>query len=615
MTPLPNTSRQALIMGSVAGTLLVGSLGLAASPALADYKAKVQNGTLQINGDHASDKLVVSADATTLFVDVGADGTTDFSFARSSVNAINISAGAGDDEVTIQNMVNATTPITIDGGAGDDRLIGGNGVETLIGGSGDDFIDGNIGADTALMGAGNDRFQWDPGDGSDTVEGQAGKDAMDFNGSNAAEEIDVTANGSRVRLHRNVAAITMDFNGVEALNVRDLGGADTTTVGDLAGTDLDDANVDLNAVTGDGDGAADAVVAQGTAQADQASVTTDDTGAAVVSGLAARVHVIGGEPANDRVDVAGLGGDDELNAGVEVIAPLSVHLTGGEGSDTATYDGTRGDDTIGIALNGTEVAAFGPGTSVVDTSTEKLVVEGGAGDDTVNGQNGIGTRTALTVDGGNGDDTLGGGDGDDLLLGGGGDDHVDGNRGTDTALLGSGSDRFQWDPGDGNDTVEGQSGRDALDFNGSNAAEEIDASANGSRVRLTRNVAAITMDLDGIDALNIRALGSADQITLGDLSGTDVDTAAVDLGAFDGTGDGAADTVIQNGTDKADRVHLTRTDTGVFVNGLVPDTTITGGEPANDRLQLNTLGGNDTVTIGSGVSDVLTPSVDLGADQ
>ena len=34
-----------------------------------------------------------------------------------------------------------------------------------------------------LMGAGDDTFVWDPGDGSDTVEGQAGADTLLFNGS------------------------------------------------------------------------------------------------------------------------------------------------------------------------------------------------------------------------------------------------------------------------------------------------------------------------------------------------------------------------------------------------------------------------------------------------
>src|SRR4051794_41482223 len=45
---------------------------------------------------------------------------------------------------------------------------------TLFRSGGDDFIDGNTGNDTANLGAGADTFQWDPGDGSDTIEGQVG---------------------------------------------------------------------------------------------------------------------------------------------------------------------------------------------------------------------------------------------------------------------------------------------------------------------------------------------------------------------------------------------------------------------------------------------------------
>ena len=84
-----------------------------------------------------------------------------------------------------------------------------------MGGNGNDTIDGNRGNDIGARGGGNDTFIWDPGDGSDTVEGQGGNDAMNFNGSNASEKIDVSANGSRVRLFRDVAAITMDLNGIE----------------------------------------------------------------------------------------------------------------------------------------------------------------------------------------------------------------------------------------------------------------------------------------------------------------------------------------------------------------------------------------------------------------
>ena len=116
------------------------------------------------------------------------------------------------------------------------------------------------------MGAGDDRFTWDPGDGSDTIEGQDGRDAMTFNGANVAEAFDVSANGGRVRFFRNVANITMDLNDVEAIDLNALGGADTVTVNDVSGTDVTAVNADLAAAIGGaaGDGAADQVVVNAT---------------------------------------------------------------------------------------------------------------------------------------------------------------------------------------------------------------------------------------------------------------------------------------------------------------------------------------------------------------
>ena len=99
-------------------------------------------------------------------------------------------------------------------------------------------MDGNIGADTLHGGSGNDHLQWDPGDGSDVVEGDGGTDTLDFNGSNAGEKITLLANGPRVTLFRNIANITLDVDGVEAAAIRALGSADDVTVGDLTGTDL-----------------------------------------------------------------------------------------------------------------------------------------------------------------------------------------------------------------------------------------------------------------------------------------------------------------------------------------------------------------------------------------
>jgi hypothetical protein len=595
-------------------------LGFAADPAAAAYKAQVQAGTLQIVGDSASDKLALLPTPTDLQLDVGDDGTIDFAFDRSTFSAVNVQAGGGNDEVRVAPTASPLSNLTIDGGAGDDTLIGGDGDDTLNGGAGNDFVDGGRGSDTALLGAGRDTFVWNPGEGSDTVEGQGGNDTLDFNGSNAAEKIDISSNGSRVRFFRDVASVTMDLNGIEALDLSTLGSPDTVTVGDLTGTDLKNANIDLGspAGSGSGDGAADTVIVNGTDGADNVNVSSAG-GDVLVSGLSTDVQVAGAEAANDNVDVNTLGGDDTINTGLGLSGPAAVNIDGGSGTDTENYSGTPFADTIGIARgNSTGVAVFGTaGTPAVATAVENVDVQGLGGDDTITGQNGIAGLTQLTIDGGAGDDTIQGGDGDDTLIGGPGSDSVIGGRGADVALLGGGDDTFTWNPGDGSDTVEGQAGSDDLEFNGSNASEKIDLSANGSRVRLFRDVASVTMDLNGIEGLNLRTLDSPDTVTVNDLTGTDLKTANIDLSGSGtpGTGDGATDAVIVNGTAGPDRVRVIRSGAQVQMTGLVPRLSISGSEPALDTLAINTLAGADTVNVAADVSQLISPVVDLGADQ
>jgi Ca2+-binding RTX toxin-like protein len=612
-------NRRGLLAGALAAGCAIGLFGLTAPSAEAAYKAQVQTGTLHIIGDAASDKLSLSlspTDPNTLLVDVGEDGTTDFAFGRSTFTAIDVEAGGGNDEVRILGDV---PNVTVNGGAGDDTIIGGDGADVLLGGPGDDTIDGGRGNDTLDGGAGKDRFLWDPGDGSDSVEGGAGNDVLEFHGSNANENVDVSANGSRVRLFRDVAAINMDLNGVEGLDLSTLGGTDTVTVGDLTGTDLQKANIDLSGIrgSGTGDGQADTVIVNGTDGADDAKVSSSG-GGVLVAGLSTQVQVSGADPSLDNVDVNTLGGDDTTESGVGLSGAAAVNVDGGSGSDTVTYSGTAAADMIGIARDGAGVATFAPGgTPLISTEVENLDVRGLGGDDTITGQNGIAGLTNLTIDGGAGDDTLSGGDGDDLLLGGPGNDLVDGGRGNDVAELGAGKDTFTWDPGDGSDTVEGQGGGDVVDFNGSNIGEKIDLSANGSAVRLTRDVAAITMDMDGIESLNLTARGGADAITVGDLTGTGLKSAAIDLSGTPGTnvGDGAADTVVENGTDGADNVKVLRAGPQIQTSGLVPRLAISGSDPGLDTLAVDTLGGDDTVTVAPDVSTLINPVVDLGADQ
>jgi hypothetical protein len=282
---------------------------------------KLRHGVLRVNGTEASDKIALRLEAgnpAVLQVDVGDDGSADFSFERKEIAKIAVDARPGDDLMRIDDSNGPFTdsiPTTLDGGAGNDTLGGGAGAESLIGGDGNDSIDGNGGADTGLMGAGDDTFVWDPGDGSDVVEGQDGADTMLFNGAGGGEQVDLSANGNRLRFFRTQGTITMDTAGVERVDFNALGGADLVTVNDLTGTDVTDVRVDLASTIGGatGDGQADRVVVNGTDGEDAINVQ-GDAAVVKVSGLAAGIVILHPEAANDRLEINTLAGTDLVDS-------------------------------------------------------------------------------------------------------------------------------------------------------------------------------------------------------------------------------------------------------------------------------------------------------------
>ncbi len=157
--------------------------------------------------------------ATVNMFHTDADGTD-----RLTLNGL-----GGDDVINASSLEAGAVQLTMNGGLGND---------ILIGSEGDDLINGGDGNDTALMGAGDDTFVWNPGDDNDTVEGQAGLDTLQFNGANVAENITLSANGGRALFTRDIANVTMDLNDVETVNFTALGGADTITINDMSGTDV-----------------------------------------------------------------------------------------------------------------------------------------------------------------------------------------------------------------------------------------------------------------------------------------------------------------------------------------------------------------------------------------
>src|SRR4029077_13391679 len=88
--------------------------------------------------------------------------------------AVNITdAEPANDTLTVNALAGADT---VDASGLDTSAIklvsnGGDDADVQLGSGGNDLVNGGRGNDVALLGAGDDAFVWNPGDGSDTVEG------------------------------------------------------------------------------------------------------------------------------------------------------------------------------------------------------------------------------------------------------------------------------------------------------------------------------------------------------------------------------------------------------------------------------------------------------------
>jgi predicted lipoprotein with Yx(FWY)xxD motif len=500
-------------------------------------RPKLAHGILTIEGTAASDKIALrlkAGDPNTLQVDVGDNGSADFSFARKKIAKIAVLAGNGDDSVRIDEINGVftdTIPTTIDGGPGNDTIAGGSGNETLIGGDGNDVIDGNKGNDTALMGAGDDVFVWDPGDGSDIVEGGDGSDTMRFNGAAAAEQFTLSANGNRLRFFRDVGNITMDTAGVERVDVNALGGADLVTVNDLSGTDVNSVNVDLAGALGGatGDAALDRVVVNGTNGADAIKVAGDPSGVNV-SGLKAQVAIQHQEP-TDQLEVHGLAGADSIDASGLAAGAIALTLDGGAADDTIagsqgveTLIGGDGNDVIdGNKGNDTALMGAGDDVFVWDPGDGSDIVEGGDGRNDIMRFNGApaaeqftlsanGNRLRLFRDVGNVTmDTAGVESVDVNALGGADLVTVNDLSGTDVSSVNV----------DLAGSLGGAAGDGAVDrvvMNGTAADDRIDVSGDSGEVKVGGLAPVVTIsNPEATDHLEFNALEVGDTVNTGGL--------------------------------------------------------------------------------------------------
>jgi hypothetical protein len=330
----PKRRRHVGLAAGAAAALAAGLVAAGPAGAAPRTSASVSGDTLVVNGSSASEALALrlaAGDANTLEVDFGNDGSAEHSFDRSTFSSIEVFLRSGHDQFLVDQVNGTFTDerLTVDGGSGDDTLDGGDGVELFYGRSGRDAVDGNRGNDTGVLGSGQDSFRWDPGDGSDVVEGESGTDTLDFNGAAGVENMRLSPSGERSVFLRDAGNIRMDMGGVERLDLTTLGGVDTVTVDDMTGTDFRQADVDLSAPTGGGDGVSDTVTVTGTDRADRIDVSADG-GVVDVAGLRTTVDIAGGEGI-DLLQVDALGGNDDVDVDQAALDLIAVIVDLGSG--------------------------------------------------------------------------------------------------------------------------------------------------------------------------------------------------------------------------------------------------------------------------------------------
>ena len=323
-----------------------------------------------------------------------------------------------------------------------------------------------------------------------------------------------------------------------------------TTGGLNSGSDWDsatagDQTVPANGtftVVVNGGGGNDALTVLGKSTEIASATLNGEGGDDVLTGADTNDTLNGGD-GNDRV--VGAKGTDTMNGGA---GNDTLVWNNGDGSDTingdAGNDGTEvnGSPTLGdtftinpnagrIKFQRTNLVPF-----TLDSSTERVQVNGLGGDDSLSANAGVGALTLLSVDGGAGVDTVNGSDGPDLILGGegndvlnggGGDDRIVGDRGSDTMNGGAGDDTLVWNNGDGTDVINGDDGRDDVEVNGAPAAgDAFTVQPNGARIRFDRtNLVPFSLDIGSSETMHANGLGGDDTITVGDVGGYSVTAA------------------------------------------------------------------------------------------
>ena len=280
-------------------------------------------------------------------------------------------------------------------------------------------------------------------------------------------------------------------------------------------------------------------------------------------------------------------------------------------------DGASDRIVLDIAADGRLLYVPNGGPAVVTdafASSGDIRVAGNGGADVIDASALATSYLRLAINGGDGNDTLVGAPNDDVITGDGGDDVITGGGSTavgDTIEAGGGDDRVVWNDGDGSVDVDGGTGFDALEVNGSlGGSDTIGFSNVGvaaghllvARTRLDGVPDPLSkVDVTAIRRIHVNGLGGNDSIS--------ADNGGVGAVATDGLVlDGGAGDDLVSGAETNDRVD--GGDGSDIVNGGGGDDRLTGGRGQDT---LNGADGDDTLAWSDG-DDADVANGDGGTD-
>jgi Ca2+-binding RTX toxin-like protein len=360
----------------------------------------------------------------------------------------------------------------VDGGRGDDRVVGSARDDVLLGGAE---------ADRLVAGAGDD-----------TLFGDRTADPFRANGWRIARTLEIGSDPSVATARANfaIAGLLLEDGAAKGGEHGDdwlAGGAGDDWLYGEGGNDLLDGGADDDwLVAGEGDDTAiggagsDYLFGDGPESFEFGAVASVDHGADTLHGNDGndRLHGNGGadllfgdagddlifgdsgtlDQAYDGMDVA-YGGDgaDTIHGGGH-----ADEIVGGAGNDTLLGDGFA--EIVAGRFHGADDLDGGEGDDVIAGTGGDDHLSGGSGDDYLEGDSFVGIDTLAAEFHGN--DRLEGDDGDDTLLGGGRDDVLVGGFGADVLRGDSGQAALTGDDrlygGLGDDELYGDAGNDVL---------------------------------------------------------------------------------------------------------------------------------------------------------